>query len=224
MKQPSGLYIVIDGQDGTGKTTQVNKLADAIKKEIAAGKKNKNANPNHFTDVVIINEGAWTDSGLPATDAIDAVIKSRDFAVDNMANILLFTAARRELWVKKIWPCLKRNGVVISSRNWWSTLAFQAYGGQIDSFDIERVTRDFLPERYIKPDLGIILTLDDQERVRRQSERGEKADVFDTQPDSFQSRVNRGYETIARNFDIPIVDASGSVDEMFGKICKTLNL
>ena len=224
-KQKRGLYIVIEGQDGTGKTTQVQKLYDAITAEINSSE--DTANPGKFTEAMIINEGSHENSGLVSTDAIGKIIKNRNFGLDNTATVLLFTAARCELWTKKILPCLSRNGVVISSRNWWSTLAFQSYGAGLDPFYIEKITRELLPTRYFKPDLAVILTLDDKERAKRQKMRGlENADqdTFEQQPDSFQSRVNAGYRKIATSFEIPMIDTNNSPDAVFEKICDTLGL
>lgn len=224
-KKKRGLYIVIEGQDGTGKTTQAQKLYDAIIAEINSSE--SASNPGKFTEVMIINEGSHENSGLTSTDAIGKIVKNRDFHLDNTANVLLFTAARCELWTKKIMPCLSRNGIVISARNWWSTLAFQSYGAGLDPFYVEKITRELLPARYFKPDLAVMLTLDDEERLKRQKMRNlENADrdTFEQQPNSFQSRVNAGYKKIASSFEIPTIAANSSPDSVFRKICDKLGL
>jgi dTMP kinase len=204
------VYIVIEGQDGTGKTTQVNLLAEYFR---GLGR-----------EVLILNEGAREDSGLLATDQIDAVIKTRDFNLDPLTNVMLFTAQRRELWTKLAEPMLARNGIVISSRNWWSTLAYQHYGQGVKRDVIERITRMTMPERYVKPDLGVILVLDDDERRKRTTSRDDKhlSDTFESQANEFQKRVNDGYLEIAEGLEIPVIDASGTIDKIHESITKQL--
>lgn len=208
----SGRYIVIEGQDGTGKTTQLNLLADYFR--------------NQNYEVVIINEGAETDSGLPATDQIDTILHNKILNLDPMTNVLLFTAQRRELWMKIAEPVLRRGGIVLSARNWFSTLAYQHFGSGIGHKLIERITTDTMPDRYIQPDSAVILVLSDYERIKRTKKRDDKSskDAFEGRDSDFQSRVNHGYETIASSFHIPTIDASGSIDEVFKEIGVALGL
>lgn len=203
-----GQYIVIEGQDGTGKTTQLNLLADYFRK--------------HNREVVIINEGAEMDSGLPATDQIDAILHDKSLDLDPITNVLLFTAQRRELWKKIAEPVLNRDGVVLSARNWLSTLAYQHFGSHVQRELIERVTGDIMPDRYVQPDLTVVLVLSDNERVKRTKKRNDKSsrDAFEGQNNDFQTRVNHGYEQIAKDFRLPLVDASGDVNKVFKAITR----
>lgn len=201
-----GQYIVIEGQDGTGKTTQLNLLADYFREQ--------------NREVVIINEGAEIDSGLTATDQIDTILHDKSLDLDPVTNVLLFTAQRRELWIKVAEPTLKRGGVVLSARNWLSTLAYQHFGSHVRRELIERVTGDIMPDRYVQPDLTVILVLSDNERIKRTKNRNDKSpgDAFEGQKDDFQTRVNHGYEQIAKDFSLPIVDASGNINKVFAGI------
>ena len=138
------MYIVIEGQDGTGKSTQVRLLKDYYEKQ---GKK-----------VIVMDE---PDGDLPQAHALHDLIlvKGKDFNLEAMTNVLLFTAARSELWRKLAEPVLKEGGVVISARNWWSTLAYQGYGEGVSKCKIIRITHEALTEKYVKPDKGFILTV-----------------------------------------------------------------
>lgn len=202
----SGQYIVIEGQDGTGKTTQLNLLADHFRKQ--------------NREVVIINEGAETDSGLPATDQINTILHDKSLNLDPMTNVLLFTAQRRELWMKVAEPTLKRGGVVLSARNWLSTLAYQHFGSNVERELIERITTDTMPERYVHSDLTVILVLSDDERVARTKKRNDKSpkDAFEGQNNDFQARVNHGYEQIAKDLKLPMIDAAGDTNQVFDSI------
>ena len=201
------MYIVIEGQDGTGKSTQARLLADYYKGQ---GK-----------EVVVMDE---PDGDLPQAHEIHDLIlvRGKDYNLEPMTNILLFTASRVELWRKIAEPCLKRGGVVISARNWWSTLAYQGYGEGVSRSRIIRITHETMPERYYKPDFGVILTVSDKIRLVRQGNRGKAKETFEAKADDFQQKVNAAYPKIAHEFDIPVVDASGTIEEVFDLIIKKL--
>lgn len=199
------MYIVIEGQDGTGKSTEVELFGDFLRAQ------NK--------EVLTFHE---PDGDLPvAHDLHDLiVIKGKDYRLEPLTNVALFTAARLELWHKLAEPVLRRGGYVISARNWWSTLAYQGYGEGISRSKIIRLTREFMPSRYVSPDFSAILTLSDTVRAQREASRGKALETFEIKGDDFQSRVNHAYEKIAKDFNIPIIDASGSIDEVFSKLKK----
>lgn len=201
------MYIVIEGQDGTGKSTQARLLQEYYEKQ---GKK-----------VVVMDE---PDGDLPqAHDIHDLIlVRGKDYNMEAMTNVLLFTAARYELWKKIAEPTLKDGGVVISARNWWSTLAYQGYGEGVSKNKIIKLTHEALPERYYAPDKGFILTVSDEVRLSRQDSRGKKQETFEAKPDDFQQRVNHAYPKIAKDFNIKIIDASGTIEEVFDLIKQNL--
>lgn len=203
------MYIVIEGQDGTGKSTQARLLKEYFEKQ---GK-----------EVIVMDE---PDGDLPqAHDIHDLIlIKGKEYQLEPVTNLLLFTAARVELWRKSAEPVLRRGGVVISARNWWSTLAYQGYGEGVSRSKIIRLTKDILPEKYYHPDKGCILTVPDAVRLARQDGRGKAKETFEAKADNFQQKVNHAYPKIAHEFDIPIIDASGTIEEVFKKIKQTLAL
>ena len=200
------MYIVIEGQDGTGKSTQVNLLSEYFK--------------NLGKEVVVLEE---PDGDLPQAHDLHDMILSRGYNLEPLTNVLLFTAARVELWKKIAEPVLKRDGVVISARNYWSTLAYQGYGEGVSRSKIIRITKDLLPEKYFEPDYGFILLVSDQVRLERQKNRGKATETFEAKPNDFQQRVNAAYPKIAKDLGLHIVDASGTIEEIFSNIKSTLN-
>lgn len=201
------MYIVIEGQDGTGKSTQVRLLKEHFEKQ---GKQ-----------VVVMDE---PDGDLPqAHDLHDLIlIKGKDYNMEPMTNVLLFTAARSELWRKLAEPVLKDGGVVISARNWWSTLAYQGYGEGVSKSKIIRITHEALPEKYVRPDKGFILTVSDKIREERQGARGKAKETFESKPNEFQQKVNHAYPKIAQDFGAKVIDASGTIEEVFNLILREL--
>lgn len=209
------MYIVIEGQDGTGKSTQVEKMAEFLR--------------SRGLEVLTLHE---PDGDLESAHALREIIKQKKYDLEPMTHVLLFTAARNELWHKLAEPVLSRGGVVIAARNWWSTLSYQGYGQGVSKSRIIRLTKQMLPERYVSPDKSVILTLSDAERRKREAGRDAvggadttaATDTFESKPDEFQARVNHGYEKIAKEFGIPTLDASPSIDEIFEELVKLFNL
>ena len=195
------MYIVIEGQDGTGKSTQ----AELLKKHFE----------EHGRDVVMLEE---PDGDLPQAHDLHDMILTRGYNLEPLTNVLLFTAARVELWKKIAEPVLKNGGVVISARNYWSTLAYQGYGEGVSRSKIIRITKDILPEKYIHPDYGFILVVPDEVRLARQKNRGKATETFEKKPSEFQQKVNAAYPKIAKEFNLQVIDASATIDEIFTKL------
>ena len=200
------MYIVIEGQDGTGKSTQ----AELLKK--------------HFEDqgkeVVMLEE---PDGDLPQAHDLHDMILTRGYNLEPLTNVLLFTAARVELWKKIAEPVLRRGGIVISARNYCSTIAYQWYGEGVSRSKIIRITKDLLPEKYVHPDYGFILTVSDKVRLARQKNRGKATETFEKKPSEFQQKVNAAYPKIAKEFNLNLVDASGTIEEIFAVILNIIS-
>ena len=199
-----GKYIVIEGNDGTGKSTQVAKLA------------------NYFRErgrtVCVVEEPGSDDpeKSTPIADELRKVIKNGDLTRSAAVNVALFSAARRELWREKIQPALERGEIVLSARNYISTLVYQGRGEGFDESEILRLTKLFTDERYLCPDIMIILSLSHDKRAKRIAMRGElkNPDTFESRGQDFQEKVDDGYLEIAKDYDIPVVLADGNVEEV----------
>lgn len=193
---PQGKYIVIEGGDGTGKTTQ----ADLLQKYLES----------QGLHVIHLKE----PGGTPVAEAIRSVIVDGTLDRTPMTNILLFTANRHELWHARIKPELEKGTWVICTRNYWSTLVYQGYGEGMSESVITAITATFTEEAYMNPDFGIILTLDDITTSKnRISERGNlnKPDTFESRDNDFQQKINDGYLTVAKKYRLPTISASRSI-------------
>lgn len=199
-----GKYIVIEGNDGTGKSTQVAKLADYFRER--------------GRTVCVVEEPGSDDpeKSTPIADELRKVIKNGDLARSAAVNVALFSAARRELWREKIQPALERGEIVLSARNYISTLVYQGWGEGYDESEILRLTKLFTDERYLRPDIMIILSLSHDRREERIAMRGEleNPDTFESRGQDFQKKVDDGYLEIAKDYDIPVVLADGNVEEV----------
>lgn len=201
------MYIVIEGQDGTGKSTQARLLAEYFTEQ---GK-----------EVVVLEE---PDGDLPQAHDLHDLILTKGYQLEPLTNVLLFTAARVELWKKIAEPALRRDGIVISARNFWSTLAYQGYGEGVSRSKIIRLTKDTLPDKYCHPDYGFILTVSDAVRLARQDSRGKATETFEAKADVFQQKVNSAYLKIAKEYNIPTIDASGTIEEVFALVKSAIQI
>lgn len=193
-----GKYIVIEGNDGTGKSIQVNRLQQRL------GGMGLGCSQVHEPD------------GVPTAAKLREIIKNGRLERDAWTNVLLFTAARRLNWLQLMHPALERGEYVVAARNWFSTLVYQGYGQGEDIDRIEQFTLENIGEEYLEPDLTLILAVGDDVRSGRIAERGELADpdTFESMPDEFQERLNSGYIDLAKRRGFELIDASGSEDDV----------
>lgn len=201
-----GKYIVIEGNDGTGKSTQVEEIRKRLQQ---AG-----------IDSVEFHEPA----GVPIADAIRNVIKDGSLERDGETNLLLFTAARHEIW-KNAEKELAKGKWIVSARNYFSTLAYQGYGEGLSLELITTTMRTFTSEHYLNPDLAVILSIDHTTRNERISQRGTLAtpDTFEARDVDFQERVNSGYLEIAKKHSLPVIDAAQSIEKITDEIWQRIS-
>lgn len=209
----TGAYIVIEGNDGTGKSTQVDMLAAWLRER--------------GREVVVIEEPGSDDAAktTPVANEYRRVLKDGRFKLDPEVNLLLFSAARRELWFHKIEPALQRGVVVLSSRSYVSTLVYQGYGEGVAEDTIISMTKRFTHERYMSPDFVVVLFADDQTRQQRIAERGmtEAVDSFESRDDVFQQKINDGYQTVAKTHNIPLILAERSPADVHQQIIQEIS-
>jgi dTMP kinase len=197
-----GRYIVIEGSDGTGKSTQVTLLRERLKER--------------GIDSIEFHE----PGGLPITDSIRGVILNGELERNPVTNLLLFTAARHELW-KNARKKMKEGVWVIASRSYFSSLVYQGYGEGIDQELIRDTTLRFTDDLYMQPDLAIILSLEDEkEREARIGNRETPTtpDTFESKNENFQKTVADGYLRLARDARLPIISASQTIDAIASEI------
>lgn len=203
-----GKYIVIEGQDGTGKTTQADLLAD------------------HLRSQGLVVHHIKEPGGSPVAEAIRGVLLDGTLDRTPMTNILLFTANRHELWSAVIEPALERGEWVISTRNYWSSLAYQGYGEGADMSIVSAITQTFTSLTYMQPDFACMLHFENEEaRAQRIAQRGElvKPDTFESKDGGFQSRVTGAYPMIAKEYNVPLIDAGQSIEVVQQEVLKIVS-
>lgn len=191
-----GKYIVIEGSDGTGKSTQVAMLREKLAEQ--------------GIESIEFHE----PGGLPITNSIREIILNGAISRQPETNLLLFTAARHELW-HNAREKLDKGVWIIASRSYYSSLVYQGYGEGIDREKIINLTRQFTDSLYMQPDIAVILTLENEdEREARIEKRGHLTtpDTFESKDESFQYAVREGYAKLAKEYNIPTISTNRQIE------------
>ena len=205
----SGKFRTFEGGEGCGKSTQVRRLKDALERR---GLK-----------VLLTRE----PGGTPLAERVRAILKDEsDDPPCDRAELLLFLAARAQLVRNVIRPALDAGTWVVSDRFSDSTIAYQGYGRGLPR-EVIRAANDFACEG-LKPDLTLFLDVDPETsraRMRgREAATNTSADRIELAGDDFHARIRKGFlEMAAAEGDrIVTIDASGTEDEVWGGVWKSL--
>ena len=167
-------FIVFEGGDGSGKSTQARSLLRRMRRR--------------GVKVLRTHE----PGGTPLGQYLRRLLKSGD-AMTPMSELMLFEAARSQLVDTVIKPFLDQGGVVIADRFTSSTMAYQGYGRGLDRELIERLNREAAGG--LEPDLTVLLDLPVETALSRK-EKG-NGDKFDGAPVDFHRKIRRGYTALA---------------------------
>lgn len=173
-----GKYIVVEGPDGTGKTTQAQLLVETLQQK---GRESR-----------YVHEPGETAIGLE----LEKIIKNRQLGRCAMSDLLLFTVNRIELYQQVIQPEIEQGITIVADRSWLSSIAYQGFAAELGTDVVRDITRQHLPDEYLCPDFTALLYLSDERRQQLLGQRGTSSeDYFETKPDDFQSRILEGYES-----------------------------
>ena len=167
-------FIVFEGGDGSGKSTQALRLNRRLRRR--------------GLPVLLTRE----PGGTPAGESIRRWLKGR-LNLQPLSELLLFEAARTQLVESVIRPGLDGGSTVISDRYTASTMAYQGYGRGLDLGLIRQL--NLIATGGLVPDLTVLLDLPAQIGLSRRGAAG--ADPFESAPDEFQRKVREGYLALA---------------------------
>lgn len=200
-----GRFITFEGGEGCGKSTQVRRLGEALRRR--------------GIEVLLTRE----PGGTPLSEAIRGLLKdpSGDAPCD-VAELLLFLAARAQLVRDVIRPALDAGTWVLSDRFSDSTVAYQGYGRGLPLDEVRRAN-DFACGG-LSPDLTLLLDVSPEtalaRRRRREADTNTAADRIELAGDGFHARLRAGFAALAAAEPdrIRTIDANGGVDDVWTRI------
>lgn len=193
----SGKFIVLDGPDGCGKSTQAKLLAQWLQ-----------------------NQGVATEifrdpGGTAVGEKIRQILLAPEHTTMSTATeVLLYMAARAQLWVEKIAPALKANKCVVLDRWLSSTCAYQGYAGGFGTDKVIEIATESLERPW--PDLTVILDVALETGANRLKA---ELDRMEAKPHQYHQRVREGFLKLAglrENFCI--VDATADIETVHKKV------
>jgi dTMP kinase len=187
---PASRFIVLEGIDGAGKSSQVEPLVAWLRER---GR----------TVTTCRDPGA-----TPVGDAIREILLNRaDLHLASTAEMLLYMAARAQLVADVIQPRLNRGEWVVSDRYLLANIVYQGHAGGLDPDTIRQVGA--VATAGLEPDLVLVLDVDLDTAARRLAR---PLDKLENRGDAFRSRLRAGYlaEAAQRPDRIAVVDATGN--------------
>lgn len=195
-----GTFITFEGGEGSGKSTQVARLAERLRQ---AGR-----------DVVMTRE----PGGSPGADEIRALlVQGEPGRWDAIAETLLVYAARRDHLRRTVWPALDRGAVVVCDRFSDSTMAYQGYGRGLGPELIDRVRQVAIGDFH--PDLTLVFDVPVEIGLARAGKRGGAETRFESFDADFHQRVRDGFQRIAAAEPrCVLIDTEATVEAVTAKV------
>jgi len=215
---PRGLFITLEGLDGSGKSTQISRLAAWLKKREPG-----------VQGIILTRQPGGTETG----DRIRAlVLDSRSTGLDAMTEMALMFADRAQAIAEVIQPALDEGKIVLCDRFTDSTEAYQGGGRQLGSEIVLELHRQLC--RNLQPDLTLLLLPSLEAsltRARRRNERvasetGKDEGRFEAEKDAFYRRVHEKYTEIAAREPnrVTLIEGDLSIDEVHEKIVASVGV
>jgi len=188
-----GLFVTFEGGEGTGKSTQIERLAALLR--------------TRGLDPLVTREPGGTPIGERVRDLLLDVDRRPTAATE----VFLLEASRAELVATVVRPALEAGRDVLCDRFDDSTLAYQGGGRGLEADTLATLNR--FATGGLRPDLTLLLDLDPAVGLRRRSGAGE-ANRLDREPEAFHRRVRERYLELARREPerIVVLDAMAGED------------
>lgn len=197
-----GIFITIEGGDGTGKTTQIKLIAEYLRES--------------KIEYILTRE----PGGIDISEQIRGIILDREnIAMDARTEALLYAASRRQHLIERVIPAIKEEKIVICDRFVDSSLAYQGFARGLGIDEVFKINQ-FAIEGYM-PILTIYLDIDPSIGIDRiNKDRAREVNRLDLEKNSFHEKVREGYHILIKRYPerIKLVDANQSVERVFEDI------
>jgi dTMP kinase len=171
-------------------------------------------------DVIVVRE----PGGTPISEKIrEILLDKKNLEMTQVAEILLFSAARNQLVNQVMKPALEAGKEVICDRYYDSTTAYQGYGRGVNLDDVKRINK--IATLGIVPDITFFVDIPIDEIKRRIEIAKSSTDRMESSGDNFYERVRKGYFEIAEGEPerFHIMDGLKNVETIHDEIWKVVN-
>lgn len=200
----AGLFITMEGPDGAGKTTQIEKLKDYLSCK--------------GYDIILCRE----PGGTKISEAIREVILNKEFKeMGYMTELLLYASARAQLVEQVIRPALDEDKIVICDRFVDSSAVYQGIARGLGTELVYEVNQYAIGDTF--PDITILLELQGKEGIYRKKNQG-SLDRMESEAAAFHEKVAQGYHTLADECPDRIrrIDGTQSIDTIHKQIVQMI--
>ncbi len=195
-----GLFIALEGPDGSGKSTITKLLADYMQKK----------NIPH----IITREPGGTEIG---EEIRELILNNKNTHMSEETEALLYAASRSQHISEKIKPSLDKGKVVVCDRFVLSSLAYQGKGRGLGIEKVKMINDFAIGDVY--PDLILFFDVDPSTTLKRKTKNA-NVDRLELEGENFHKNVYQGYRESLKMYpkNIKIIDASQSIEEVLNEV------
>lgn len=193
-----GIFITLEGGDGAGKTTHLNRLAKKLREM--------------DYEVVIVREPGGTRIGEQIREVL---LDNDNIDMTARTELFLYEAARSQIVAEVIKPALAEGKVVLCDRFFDSTVAYQGYGRGLDVEEIKKA--NLFTTDGLVPDRTVVIFTDTVENSMYRATKNDGADRIEAEGEEFQRKVWNGFLELAKTDAgrIRLVNLQPSKEETF---------
>lgn len=194
-----GKFITFEGADGSGKTTQIEKIKTYLEEQ------------GH--SCLLTREPGGSELGVKLRE----ILLHYDGEVDSLCELLLYMADRAQHAKTVILPALQEGKIVLCDRYTDSSVAYQGYARGLD---IERIIElNKIATDGLNPDLTVVFDVETETAIKRV---GEIKDRLEQEGIEFHKKLRFGYLELAKKFPerIKVVNSNLGIDEVFEQVKK----
>ena len=194
------MFIVFEGLDGCGKTTQIELLENKLKE-------------NGYKNIKLIREPGSTK----VSEEIRNILLYNELT--DIQRLFLFLASRNIVTNEQIIPSIKNGDIVICDRYAPSTLAYQGYGKKVADIGLIHKMNNLACE-HIHPDLVIFIDVPVEECMKRMS----IEDEMEKSAIPVYEKIYNGYKQLSKNLNWITVDGTQDIEEISNKIFNIIKI
>ncbi len=190
------MFIVFEGIDGAGKSTQISLLEAYLRAKTTK-------------DIILTRE----PGGTKVAEQIRTLLFTQDID-DRLTELFLYIAARRENFLKTIKSPIEEQSIVICDRFIYSTIAYQGYGFGIDIKTIEQLNSLIIPQKYC-PTVTFILDVEVESAISRSIGQKKYESTLDIH---FYEKVRSGFVELSKREHSYLIDANKDPEDVHNEI------